>query len=70
MSKHKSWDDEDTFGADILGIGVYQRIGNPHSKVKTKQIGFIRTKRNDTIRKTKTTTQRRRNRVPVGKRQR
>jgi hypothetical protein len=35
-----NWDDEDTFGSDILGTGA--AWGEMRGKVKTKQIGFIR----------------------------
>lgn len=35
-----NWDDDDTFGSDILGTGA--AWGEMRGKVKTKQIGFIR----------------------------
>lgn len=40
MSKPKNWDDDDTWGSDILGIGSCQ--GDITGKVKTRQIGFVR----------------------------
>lgn len=34
-----NWDDEDTYGSDILGTGTC--FGNLTGKVKTREIGFL-----------------------------
>ena len=41
MKRPKQWDNDAEWGSDILGNGACQ--GNLTGKVKTKQIGFVRT---------------------------
>lgn len=38
--KERNWDDDATWGSDIIGNGAVQ--GNFTGKVKTRQIGFVR----------------------------
>ena len=39
----KQWDEDNTFGSDILGNG--QAWGDMRGRVKTRQIGFVRNDR-------------------------
>jgi hypothetical protein len=52
MNKPKQWDDDATFGSDIIGVGT--GWGNVTGKVKTAQIGFVREKRKPVQRKVTT----------------
>ncbi len=40
MAQHKQWELDAEYGSDILGTG--QAWGDMRGKVKTKQIGFVR----------------------------
>lgn len=49
MKKPTTWDDDETWGSDILGVGSYDRhAGNIGKVLNQTKIGFIR---DDTKRK-------------------
>ena len=54
--KPKTWEDEDTYGSDILGIGAYQSNKGDIGKTKTQPIGFTaKHKKNGNNKKNKVT---------------
>lgn len=74
MKKPTAWDDDETWGSDILGVGSYDRhAGNIGKVLNQTKIGFIRddnkkkVKRDDTKRKTRTTAKRRNDAVRLAK---